>query len=375
MLPEPNFPVSPQEFVGRKAHLDEFTEALRYSTLTGRMASFAVLGDWGIGKSSLLFKLAASCADSNFRMLPVTLSLSNDISDYMKFAEALCDRLAHALLASDSLATRFRAEIENWKLSRISLGALTIDRHSQRYFLSSGSALLRHALGEAWDRFIRPAYAGAIFFLDDLHNLATPTVQDTALIVRDQFQFFGVEGINLSVCFSAKPDYFSGVRSFAEPAVRFYNKCTLEPFSLEETTEFVGAVFGRASSDHQELAEWLQRKTLGHPYFVAFISRELWSLYRTQQFTDAGQLWPVVSSRLEQGKFNADLAQLSEKEVALLRAVAHAEQTEFTPGPFAQKFPHQYFKRLAKAGLLTRTGRGRYKLYHPLFREFLRRTK
>jgi hypothetical protein len=339
------------------------------------MASFAVLGDWGIGKSSLLFKLAASCADSNFRMLPVTLSLSNDISDYMKFAEALCDRLAHALLTSDSLATRFRAEIENWKLSRISLGALTIDRHSQRYFLSSGSALLRHALGEAWDRFIRPAYAGAIFFLDDLHNLATPTVQDTALIVRDQFQFFGVEGINLSVCFSAKPDYFSGARSFAEPAVRFYNKCTLEPFSLEETTEFVGAVFGSASLDHQQLAEWLQRKTLGHPYFVAFISRELWSLYRTQQFTDAGQLWPVVSSRLEQGKFNADLAQLSEKEVALLRAVAHAEQTEFTPGPFAQKFPHQYFRRLAKAGLLTRTGRGRYKLYHPLFREFLRRTK
>src|SRR5215469_13831254 len=219
MLPEPNFLVSPQEFVGRKAHVDECTEALRYSTLTGRMASFAVLGDWGIGKSSLLFKLAASCADSNFRMLPVTLSLSNDISDYMRFAEALCDRLAHALLASDSLATRFRAEIENWKLSRISLGALTIDRHSQRYFLSSGSALLRHALGEAWDRFIRPAYAGAIFFLDDLHNLATPTVQDTALIVRDQFQFFGVEGINLSVCFSAKPDYFSG--SIASPSLPF----------------------------------------------------------------------------------------------------------------------------------------------------------
>src|SRR6266550_424151 len=107
MLPEPNFPVSPQEFIGRKAHLEAFTEALRYSTLTGRMASFAVLGDWGIGKSSLLFKLAASCADSNFRMLPVTLSLSNDISDYMKFAEALCDRLAHALLTSDSLATLF----------------------------------------------------------------------------------------------------------------------------------------------------------------------------------------------------------------------------------------------------------------------------
>ena len=75
----------------------------------------------------------------------------------------------------------------------------------------------------------------AIFFLDDLHNLATPTVQDTALIIRDQFQSFGIEGVNLSICFSARRDYFSGVRNFAEPAVRFYNKCALEPFTLEET--------------------------------------------------------------------------------------------------------------------------------------------
>src|SRR5437773_4822701 len=87
MLPEPNFPANPNEFIGRKGHLDAFTEALQYSALTGRMASFAVLGDWGIGKSSLLLKLAATCSDSAFRMLPVTLSVSKDISDYMRFAE------------------------------------------------------------------------------------------------------------------------------------------------------------------------------------------------------------------------------------------------------------------------------------------------
>lgn len=375
MLPEPNFPVNPDEFIGRKGHLDAFTEALRYSTLTGRMASFAVLGDWGIGKSSLLLKLAATCSDSAFRMLPVTLSVSKDISDYMRFAEMLCDRLAHALLTSASLAGRLRAEIENWKLTRVSVGALTVDRQSRRYFLSSGSALLRHALLEAWTHFIRPAYAGATFFLDDLQNLAAPTMQDTALIVRDQFQSFGVEGINLSVCFSARSDYFSGLRSFAEPAVRFYNKCMLQQFSLQETTEYVRSVFGSTSLDLQHLAEWLHGKTLGHPYFLAFVSRELWSLYHTQQFADATLLWPVIFHRLEEGKFNADLERLSEKEVALLRAAALTDQSEFNPAPLVQKYPHQYFKRLTEAGLLTRTGRGRYRLYHPLFREFLQQTK
>jgi hypothetical protein len=316
-----------------------------------------------------LLKLAATC--SGYRLLPVALSVSKDIADYLKFAEALCDRLAHALLTSDSLATRVRTEIENWKLTRVNVGALTVDRQPRRYFLSSGSALLRHALLEAWTHFIRPAYSGAIFFLDDLHNLATPMVQDTALIIRDQFQSFGIDGVNLSVCFTAKRDYFSGIRSFAEPAVRFYNKCFLEAFSLDETIEYTRAVFGATSLDPQTLADWLYGKTLGHPYFLAFISREIWSHYSLQPFASPTALWPVVFSRLEQGKFTTDLAQLSDKEVALLRAVAQGDHEEFTPAPFVQRFPHQYFKRLAEKGLLIRSGRGRYRLYHPLFRLFL----
>lgn len=257
----------------------------------------------------------------------------------------------------------------------MSVGALTVDRQPRQYFLSSGSALLHHALIEAWNHFIRPTYAGAIFFLDDLQNLATPTVQDTALIIRDQFQSFGIEGVNLSVCFSARRDYFSGVRNFAEPAVRFYNKCALEPFTLEETLEYTQAAFAGTRLDSGKLAEWLFGKTLGHPYFLAFISRELWGHYRARPFTNATPIWPAVFRRLEQIKFTADLAQLSQKELALLQAIAADDQDEFNPAPFVQQFHYQYFKRLAEVGLLIRTGRGRYKLYHTLFREFLRQTK
>ena len=343
MLPEPNFSVKPNEFIGRQVHLDAFAETLELSKVTGRMASFAVLGDWGIGKSSLLLKLAATSSDS--RVLAVSLSVTKDITDYMKFAEALCDRLAHALLASDSLTARFRTEIDNWKLTKVSVGALTVDRHPRRYFLSSGSALLRHALIEAWNHFIHPTYSGAIFFLDDLHNLATPTVQDTALIIRDQFQSFGIEGVNLSVCFSARRDYFSGVRSFAEPAVRFYNKCPLEPFTFEETLAYTQAALAGAHLDLRKLAESLFGKTLGHPYFLAFVCRELWSHYRARPFTNATPIWPAVFRRLEQVKFTADLAQLSEKELALLQAIAADDQEEFNPAPFVQQFHYQYFKR------------------------------
>ena len=72
----------------------------------------------------------------------------------------------------------------------------------------------------------------------------------------------------------------------------------LEPFTVEETAEYTHAVFGATSLDAQKLAEWLFSKTLGHPYFSAFIRRELWSNYHARPFANAAQLWPAVFSRL-----------------------------------------------------------------------------
>jgi hypothetical protein len=49
VLPEPNYPVSPDQFVGRKTPGEAFTLALQQGLAAGRISSFAVLGDWGIG--------------------------------------------------------------------------------------------------------------------------------------------------------------------------------------------------------------------------------------------------------------------------------------------------------------------------------------
>src|SRR5436853_4168129 len=207
-------------------------------------------------------------------------------------------------------------------------------------------------------------------FLDDFYNFATPVAQDVARTLRDQFQWLGINRMNYSVCFSARSDYFSAIRSFAEPAVRFYTKFYLEPFSAEETTEYAEAAF-RTHEKLHGLLRWLYEKTLGHPYFLAFICREL--LARGNN--SPAKLWPEISAQLEREKFQSDLAQLSDKDIFLLRTLAAAEQDEFNPTPFAKQFQHEYFGRLTDRGLLIRSGRGRYKLYHPLFREFLRQTK
>src|SRR5256884_7124129 len=55
-----------------------------YTTL---FRSFAILGDWGIGKSSLLLKFAALCTQPSFAILPVFISASSDVRDYLRSEE------------------------------------------------------------------------------------------------------------------------------------------------------------------------------------------------------------------------------------------------------------------------------------------------
>jgi hypothetical protein len=86
-------------------------------------------------------------------------------------------------------------------------------------------------------------------------------------------------------------------------------------------------------------------------------------------------LWAHIFQQLERNKFRLDLAQVPERELELLRTLAGAQGDEINPRHFIPAFQYAHFGRLTEKGLLIRTGRGRYKLYHPLFREFLRQAK
>jgi hypothetical protein len=92
---------------------------------------------------------------------------------------------------------------------------------------------------------------GAIFFLDDLQNMTSISKGDLALMIPDQFQFLDIEGMNYSVCLSAKSDYFAETKALAEPAVRFYTKLVERALST----------FPQRSSQQQALID--RRKVLG----------------------------------------------------------------------------------------------------------------
>ena len=375
MLPEPNFPVRPDEFVGRNGQIDVFRKALKHGLQAGRTASFAILGDWGIGKSSLLLKFAALCSQPSFAIMPVFISASSDIGDYLRLAENLLDKFTDALLAQPTMQARLRVELRNWRFKSVNLGGIGLGRESPRLFLSSGSSLLRHKLKEAWDHFLPQARLnGAIFFLDDLQNITSISKADLALTIRDQFQSLGIESMNYSICFSAKPDYFAETKGLADPAVRFYTKFYLEPFTLDETLDYVCSVFDLSLDTSTIVAAWLHEKTLGHPYFLAFVCKYLATTAGQIQPNKLEPIWPAIFDQLGREKFRSDVSQLSTREFEFIHEFANLSENDLATQHYTSKFRREYFTRLVEKGLLIRRGRGRYKLYHHLFREFLKQT-
>ena len=184
MIPEPNFPAIPDEFVGRKPQLEAFRRTLKQGAATGRTPSFAVLGAWGIGKSSLLMKCSAVSAEPQFNMLPVPFSVSRELGDYRRFAELLVDAFGECTARTQSIQANVRREVQNWKLERVNVGPLSFQRETSQLFLTSGTAILRHAVQDAWRRFIQPAQLnGVVFFLDETIPLPLPPLTHFPLAI------------------------------------------------------------------------------------------------------------------------------------------------------------------------------------------------
>ena len=86
-------------------------------------------------------------------------------------------------------------------------------------------------------------------------------------------------------------------------------------------------------------------------------------------------IWPAIFDQLGREKFRSDVSQLSAREFEFMHRLANLSENELATQPYTSKFRREYFARLVEKGLLIRAGRGRYKLYHPLFRQFLQQNE
>ncbi len=171
---------------------------------------------------------------------------------------------------------------------------------------------------------------------------------------------------------------FEATRDVSEPMTRFFERVPVGPFTRSDTAE---AIREPLRSIHYPLnigesaIDRIYDQTLGHPYFVSFVMRELVDLAAAQNLMVMDEAfvdmhWLAITERLGEEKFAAEWHQATDGEREVLELVA-----QNLPVSHAKRSGTALAARLVSKGLLSKQGRGQYILYHPLFADYVLRSQ
>lgn len=233
-------------------------------------------------------------------------------------------------------------------------------------------------LENLWKKHLQVAKLDAAFlFLDDIHHFLSkqPGAFET---LRNIFQSLAMKGCKYSLIITGPKILFTYLAATAEPFVRFFHPFYLDNFNLDDTKEAIMRPLesaGLSLNIREEVIGEVQRRTGGHPYFVIYTMRELLNNLGGRKqinINDFTKIWPRIISSLEETKFDPDFEVASEEEKKALQKIAKVRQDIVTSSMAGIK-DRKILSRLENKGLLTKIERGKYKIYHPLFKEYVRK--
>lgn len=375
----PTYPVDPQYFANRINVLSTFRRAIERSIKTKCPTpdNIAILGDWGVGKSSVLKKFEAIALEefsprkifsSLIELIPVSCN------SFASFSEKVIDDIDRNFITNASLISKVRNEIKKWRASSIGISPLSAERKIRT---KSVATVFKEALIDLWKILEDTGVDTVIIMLDDLHYLAE-RCPDALYDIRGIFQGLPRHGCNFMLCCTGRKDLFLHIRELAEPLSRFFNiKHSLSLFSLDETKEIITKPLEKAGIKIQienAVIENIFNLTIGHPFFVHLIMRELISLGTEKALTleTFNEIYPAIEEILSRDKFEVDYLSASAKEREVLRIVARIPKNVFMPHDIKVKNIRNYLRLLVNKNVVTKHERGEYSLYHPLFKEYLK---
>jgi hypothetical protein len=377
----PQYPAVPKYFANRREQLDYFSKTIVSSAKIRPPApnNFIVLGDWGMGKTSLLYKMrevALKELKDEIRAFCCYFWLDPlCCKDWDNFCLRFLTQLKKNYEASAGLREKLVRELSKWKIA-VSVPPVSVEKEKKEEKPS-----LVDSLEELWKKHLQPSEVDiCLLFLDDVHYFLQAGQSDAYFAIRNAFQELANRSCNFSLVVTGPTMLSKAIVDLAEPFMRFFHQFTLEPFPLEGTKE---ALNKRIHANKLELEfsdeaiSTIHEKSRGHPYFVMFIAYELVNLLGSKKMISQREIdkhWPQAVSVLERNVFVNRLGEVSEKEKQVLVRIASIKEKQVSPSMIKEvKGATEFLSRLERKGLLLKKERGQYELFHPLFKEYLKK--
>lgn len=376
----PTFPVNPRYFVNREDIISSFEKGFARSSDRLELPTpdnFAILGDWGVGKTSVLCKFEDISLKFKDRKAFSTIVelIPSSCDSFASLVKKTIDDIERSFTVRAPIAAKIRDQIKRWRINSIGFG--TGPELERRIREKDSASVLQDGLIEFWRILEKSGIEVGLIMFDDLHYLLD-SYPEGLYDLRGVFQGLPKYGCNFIVCATGRSGLFSEIRELAEPLSRFFNiKHHLNSFDYEETKEAILRPIAlsrvKMTLEEEALRE-IYALTDGHPFFIHFIMRELVSLKEKDRIdlAEFNNSWAKIKKIIEREKFEVDFLMASEKEREILLAISRLESLNFTPSMIEIKNARTRMRHLLEKNLIKRHERGEYSLYHPLFREYLR---
>lgn len=369
----PGSPVDPNDFVGRTNELDNFLQKL-LQTSGGSLASMAVAGGYGVGKTSFLHKCKSIAEGEN--ALTVYFSLNEvDSLDKESLAQVLVSRVRDKVreevilqrLSKHALDILSKVRV---KASGVEVGLVSTPEHTT----------LQAALSASWKAV--SSSRTAIVFLIDEASILEKNRAELLLYLRAVLEQLQAEKIPLMMVPAGKFSITGPSGTGFSPLVRTFPPVILENFSLEDSRSFIDRKLAKAGLRIPEDAfQKVFSTTEGHPFVLTAYLATAYSKLKPgetelakahfqaadveftpqvlkpffSRFYDDANAWSkkILSKIAEHPKCEASLSELT---LGLKRS-----NNQLSP----------YLAKLVQDGAVVRVDRGRYKLFHHLLGEYI----
>jgi type II secretory pathway predicted ATPase ExeA len=372
-MPNPFRPgaiVEPEYFVGRSEEISRFNQYMR-NTKDGNPHHLAILGERGIGKTSLLRYLDYQTKKQKCMVVRVELDPSiSSLDDLVTKILADIKRAGISYSLADIGTENLKDFFQKYNIS-LSLGVAKVEPRKETEIETKIE--FRYKLEEIWSK-IKNKVPAVVIMIDEAEQLEQIT--GSLHYLRNTFLRLSETHCGYLLVLSGKIGMFRQIKELHSPLARFFTPVTLGPLTSEEVcAAIVNPLRESGIALDKNALEAIIKDSEGHPYIVQVIGYLIYESGKKQiTLTDYHILKPIFMKHLSDQLF-ADLFESSSSdEQKVLYAIAKGSLSlkditkKMKKTSTALGSP---LTRLVERGCLKRIERGKYQLFHTLFGEYV----
>ena len=375
--------IEPTVFGGRTQELEFFEQRLNRALHSRFCEHFLVLGDWGIGKSTLLKEYKKICQSRGHLASIVPLESMQSGTKLIEAARSIVEGVLRDLPYPVDQFKNVVNFFESVGISVLGTG-LQLKRDTSRKELSA-QAFLHDILIRIW-RDIEGKTGVFVILLDDLDNFIA--VSEIIMTLKQTLSMGSIMKTKILVGMTSTPtnwQEFTAIKKHHPLSRYFLSRVELGPLTENELKETIfKSLAGTGVSFSADVIDRVFEYTEGHPFEMQVLCNHLFNnqLSRRVEIDIWDKALQATLNDMGIAIFDHWFGQASGEEAKVLRIIAEAEAPisakeikrisetrtfKVSPGNITK-----YLQRLVEKRLVNKSGRGLYSVPDRMFRAYIR---